>query len=490
VTALAVGTGKTYRRQAIALLLIFLLTAVLFAVVGWFFARQHLNISSQSLYRDLAARIVEENHLLYADGAMVDPTAVKYTFDRYMSLNPALEIYQLDSDGNIVAFSAEKDVVKKQNVNMEPIVALIENQRPLPILGEDPRGSDRKKIFSATQLSDDHPELGYLYVILRGEAVDTIERTVGDTDLKQRLLLTMLLSLCGGLFTALLVFRWLGRPLESLTEKVASKVPLLQLHSSTDVSPGDEIETLESTFLSMSNRIRSQTREIHRQDHMRRRFIADISHDLRTPLAIVKSILESLQLRFSKLNEIERLDHIETARRQADLLSGLVTDLFQLARLENPTAPIVLESIHIGDLIQDVVHKHQLVCADSKIELVASVESDIPFILGHTELIERLLDNLITNAVQHIGAGGRIDVGLYRKKRAVCVSVADTGSGIEHVDRDRIFDPGYSGPSVAKQGTGLGLAIAKRIALLHKGDLALAPSIKGARFELVLPLAA
>ncbi len=479
--------GKMYRRHAIALLLIFLITALLFALVGWFVARQHLNISSQELYRNLATQIVKENKFLYSNNQMIDQVSIKETFDRYMALNPALEIYQLDKKGNILAFSAEKNAVKKSRISTEPIIAFINNTRPAPILGEDPRELSKKKIFSATQLSPQNPEFGYLYVILRGEAVDSIERAVGNSKLIQRLLITTLLSLSGGLFIALSVFKWLGRPLESLTEKVSSASPTLTLSAPISKHPNDEVAALELSFNSMSDKIRFQAKEIQRQDRLRRRFIADISHDLRTPLAIVVSNLESLQLRFTRLTETEQLDHIKTAKRQTDLLAALIQDLFQLARLENPIAPIALETIHIGDLVQDVVHKHQILCTPSNIELLASVDSNLPLLEGQTELIERLLDNLITNAIAHTGEGGRIDVGVYKRNHKICISIADTGPGIAPENSQRVFTPGFSVSSKKNAGTGLGLAIAKRIASVHGGTLELTPSLKGARFEVRLP---
>lgn len=479
-------TGKTYRRQALALVFVFLLTAALFAIAGWFVAREHVDISSQALNRDLAERIVAENKLTYAEGAMLDESAIKATFDRYMSLNPAIEIYQLDGQGNIIAFSADTGVVKRQRVSLEPVKALLDNEKALPILGDDPRGTSRRKIFSATRLSDQHPDLGYLYVILRGQAVDLIERSTGDSRFTRWLLIALLVSLGAGLLASLLVFRFLGRPLESLTAQVVSAAPSLKLLPN-DRSARDEVETLESTFSAMSDRIQTQMHEIQQQDQRRRQFIADISHDLRTPLTVVNSILESLQIRFGKLDDSDRLDHIATAQQQTAHLTGLVDDLFQLAHLEGTSDDNTREMIQIADLIQDVIHKHALACDQSGLQLRAAVAPTLPLIYGNVALIERMLDNLISNAIAHTPDGGAIDIEANVREDLVHVSVTDSGRGIAREERARIFETGFRGEHSSHSGAGRGLAIAQRIAQWHNGELALSSSDIGTRFEFRMP---
>jgi len=329
--------GRVFKRQAWALLAVFVLTGLIFAFLGWLVARQHVDVSAQQLNRDLAARIVSDNALIYDDGVMVNDTAIKETFDHYMHVNPAIEIYQLDAAGEIVAFSADPGVVQRTRVDLGPVNAFISNTQALPILGDDPKGTSRRKIFSATSLSKDNPELGYLYVILRGQAVDVVESAFGDSYLFKALAIALATSLALGLAASLIVFRLLGRRLESLANKMAllgdqpddAKTRRLATNRDTD-----EISSLESNFSAMSQRIKTQMAELHDKDHKRREFLAHISHDLRTPLTVVNTNLESLDIRYDQLDDAQRLDHIDTARREGSRMTELVNDLFQLARLD------------------------------------------------------------------------------------------------------------------------------------------------------------
>ncbi len=491
-------TRSMFRQQAWALLAVFALTGIVFAALGWFVARTHVDVTSQQLNRDLAERIVKENTLTYVDGQMVNTQAIKKTFDHYMTVNPAIEIYQLDVDGNIIAFSADPGVVKRDAIDLEPVKAMIGNTQALPILGDDPRGEGRRKIFSASALSKDNDELGYLYVILRGQAVDVIESAFGDSYLFKALATALAASLALGLIASLIIFRLLGRRLENLASRMTALGSNLgasgpteqrlasEQHALTAPRTTDEVYALESTFDAMAGRIEHQMAELSDKDAKRREFLAHISHDLRTPLTVVNTALESLAVRFDRLDDAQRLDHIKTARHESERLTGLVNDLFQLARLDNNTDTNAMEPVAVGDLIQDVAHKHHLSCHSADVTLEALAAGNLPMVHGNVGLIERMLDNIVTNAIAHTPANGRIEIAAKHEDGVVRVSVTDTGPGIAPADRSRIFDPGYRGARRTGNGAGLGLAISRKIAQWHEGELRLTDSPTGARFEFTL----
>ena len=166
---------------------------------------------------------------------------------------------------------------------------------------------------------------------------------------------------------------------------------------------------------------------------------------------------------------------LQLARRNTDRTLRMVDDLFELARLDAPTLRLQREDFHLGELVQDVVQRHRATAEDAGQKLTMEVGAPIPLVSGDIALIERVLTNLIVNAVRHTPEGGEIHLSVVAQKDAVEVRVADTGQGIEAAELPRIFDRFYrvdrSRPTGAASGIGLGLAIVKRILALHEGAI-------------------
>ena len=168
-----------YGKLALALVLIMLGIGVTYAVLSLAVARHHLAAVSQSFNRDLAGNLVRDRSLVQR-GA-VDAAALKQTFHHYMEINPSIEIYLLDQDGNILAFSAEPGRVVRTSVSLEPIRAFLGGDDPFPLLGDDPRSLSRKKVFSVTPVPSVEAGTGYLYVVLRGELLERFEEDFQDS---------------------------------------------------------------------------------------------------------------------------------------------------------------------------------------------------------------------------------------------------------------------------------------------------------------------
>lgn len=240
----------------------------------------------------------------------------------------------------------------------------------------------------------------------------------------------------------------------------------------------------------MAGRIVQQVEALRRTDEERRELIANISHDLRTPLAALRGYVETLLLKERSLTPEERTRFLEIAASQSEKLGTLVTELFELSRLEAHEASPQLERCSIAELVQDVVQRFQLQAAEKGVHVTAHFPLDLPEPELDIRLLERALQNLIENAIRFTPAGGAVTVSVSRAPSgALRVEVADTGVGIPEEELAFVFQRFYRARATGEaDGTGLGLAIAKRIVELHGGELTVASRPgKGTRFAFELP---
>jgi hypothetical protein len=256
----------------------------------------------------------------------------------------------------------------------------------------------------------------------------------------------------------------------------------------------DELHRLARSFAGLSARMTDQLERLAQNDAQRRELLANISHDLRTPLASIRGYLETILLKQRSLDATETRNYLEVATRQCDRLHRLVNDLFQLTKLEAHDVALQREPFSVAELAQDVAQKFALKVGTHDLRLETDIPEDLPLVDGDVGLLERCFDNLIENALRHTPAGGVLRITLRRSEPdGVSVRVSDTGTGIEERDLTRIFDRFYQADrneAAAGGGAGLGLAITKHIIELHGSRIDVESRVgQGTAFSFALPAA-
>jgi signal transduction histidine kinase len=430
----------------------------------------------QNLSKNLADHIAHRTTLMDANG--LRPDAVRQLFGQLMMVNPSVEVYLLDNQGRIQGDDAPAGHVKREKVDLAPIRRFIAGDA-LPILGDDPRSIDGKKVFSAAPLqTNGQPPSGYIYVVLLGEEHDALAARVAASSVLRTTLWSMALVALLGLLAGLTAFGLITRPLRRLTDAMrrfdAEGEPDTQPRVPRSAPAGrrDEIAVLEATFAQMAKRIGEQWRALTRQDQQRRELIANISHDLRTPLTSLHGYLETLSLKAGTLGETERSRYLAIALAQSVKVGRLAQSLFELARLEHGNVQPVFEQFSLVDLVQDVFQKFELPAEARHIQLRAGIPPRLPTVCADLGMIERVLTNLLDNAIRHTPRDGAIDVDLASEDGKVSVTVSDTGPGIPLEQREGLFERPFSA-SGAHRGGGLGLLIVQRMLQLHRSQIRL-----------------
>ena len=486
-----------YGKLATVLIGLFCLIGAGAILLTLYTTRLHFQEVNQKLNQSLAERIVSEN-LLMREG-LVNEEALKEIFHMLMVINPSIEVYLLDAQGTILTFSAPPSKVKRQRISLDPLKQFLSGAEDLPILGDDPRDINRQKIFSAFPIESLSGSVqGYLYVILGGEEFDSVAQMLEGS----YILRLSTWAVAGGIvFSALaglLLFNLLTRRLRTLVSGVEAFTQSnfsaqFETVPHSKARPRDEIDQLETTFSRMADRIRQQVQELKQADQLRRELVANVSHDLRTPLTSLQGYLETLLLKEGTLSPQEQRKYLGIATKHSEQLGKLIAELFELAKLDSHEMEPHIEAFSLGELVQDVVQQFRLATEQKRIGLQTDFLEDLPFVSADIGLIERVLKNLIENALRYTQSGGTVTVALTRRNETIMAQVTDTGCGIPPDDLPHIFDRFFrvgNNHQERSAGAGLGLAIAKRILELH-GSTIEAQSILngGTTFTFHLPAA-
>jgi signal transduction histidine kinase len=247
---------------------------------------------------------------------------------------------------------------------------------------------------------------------------------------------------------------------------------------------GDELGQLGVEVNRMTAELERGEREREAMERERRDLLAAVSHDLRTPLSSMRLLTEAVRDGFAGERALEQLGfHLQS-------LEHLIDDLFELSRLEAGDVEWRLEPVDVRELVEETVEGMGVQARAAGVALEAGVPAGVPPVRGNPEKLQRVLFNLIDNALRHTPGGGTIAVSATPEGGLVAVAVSDTGTGIEAADRARAFEPFFrGGPSASRprNGAGLGLPICRAIVQAHGGTIDLAPAATGTTVRFSVP---
>lgn len=454
--------------------LLLLMSASFIAFALWS-APMFLQELNQKLNLDLADNIVKEKNLML--GSQVNHEAMQSVFMGLMLVNPVIEVYLTDTNGKLLAYSAPEGVVKRQQIDLVPVQRFLDKKQNFPVMGTDPRDLSRDKVFSAAPIVENGTLQGYLYIVLGGQAYDSTVELLQSSYILRLWTGAVVASLLVALIAGFLVFRHITRRVQQLADgmerfKQSDFQQSIELITRFDGRRGDEIDQLGSTFREMSDRIIHQVKLLQHNDASRREMVANVSHDLRTPLASLQGYLETLKLKAEQLSDEQKLEYIDIAYKHSERLRKLISELFELSTLENQDARLHFEPFSMSELVQDVCQKFRLEAENKGLQLSTAISTQPTFVSADIGLIQRVLENLIENAIKYTPQGGQVAVSLLIGDKTITTQITDTGQGIDAEDIPHIFERFYR---VEKHrnldGTGLGLAIAKRIMQLHNSSI-------------------
>jgi signal transduction histidine kinase len=254
---------------------------------------------------------------------------------------------------------------------------------------------------------------------------------------------------------------------------------------------GDEIAELAAAANRMTAQLAEREEERDAAEQARRGLVAAVSHDLRTPLTSLRLLADAVEDEL--VDPDTRRRYLEEMSVHIRSLSALIEDLFELSRLEAGDIQWSLQRVRLDELVGETVEAMRAQADAKRVAMQAEVPGDLAPARANPEKLQRVLFNLIQNAIRHTPADGSVTVAAEANGGTVEVEVADTGEGLPPEDRERAFEPFYrGGPGAARaagDGTGLGLTICRAIVEAHGGEIWFAESRRGARVRFSLPRA-
>jgi len=452
-------------------MLLMVLLASVFSYISVKCSLEYTHEVNQKVNWGLAQNIVDEIKPSFINGE-VDQVAVKKIIASAMTINPTIEVYLVSPAGKILSYcTKENKTVEKGEIDIKPVEAFIAGNTKGCVVGTNPKDKERPKVFSAAPVIEDEKTTGYVYVILGSQDQDSLMASMLGSYILKVGARNMVAALIGAVLLGLLAFWLFTKKLNVILESLR-RFKEGDLKTRININDNSEMSELASTFNDMAGALEKNIEDLKGVETLRRELIANVSHDLRTPIASIQGYLETLMLKKNGLPDEKRNHYIQVALNNTDRLKRLVNDLFELSKLEAKEGELVLEPMSMGELVHDVLNKYRLIANEKGVHLNTTLSKSLPLVKADIALMDRLLQNIIDNAIKFCDKGDTINIEIENHGAEVEVRIADSGVGISKQQLPYIFDR-YQKSKVEnyKSGTGLGLAIAKKIVELHNSEI-------------------
>jgi len=466
----------------------FFLIGLMLIAVGYVYITYNASLeysqeTSQKLNREVAERIATHTKP-FLNGSL-DTLEVENIFHNVMVLNPSVEVYLLNNQGEILSFYAPFGHVQLSVLDLNPIQEFIAKPDAF-IKGEDPRNPGVFKVFSAAPIQDSENQVGYIYVILASEEYTTVTSMLENSFIMKLATKSMLITLVATVIIGLLLIWFLTKNLNKIIVSV-NDFKNGNLEARINLETKGELSVLANNIDEMSDKVVEAINERKGIENLKKELIANVSHDLRTPLTSIQGYAETLVLLDDKLSKEDKLKYTNFILSSTEKVKKLVDDLFEISKLESNNVKTQLEVFSIEEMISDIVSKYELIAKSNDVKLHFECSADNSNVNADIALINRVMQNLIDNAIKHTPSEGEIKVLISSIKNGVNVVVKDTGVGIPENELPYIFDRYRKGNLAGS--TGLGLAIVKKILELHSSNIMVSSVFKkGTEFSFRLAL--
>ncbi len=492
------ASKRLYIRLSLALFVLLLLQSIVLAFFWQQGNKAYSQEVTQRLNESIAMYITEQQQLI-VDGA-VNQQELERLANRAMVINPSVEVYLLSVQGQVISNLVKPELLLHQVVDLTPVEAFLSADRELPILGQDPKLASTLKPISVSPIMENSTVVGYLYVVLGGAVEQSIVDSIKNSSILTLSMAAIFASLILTLVFSVLIFYLMTRRLQTLSLAVKEFhltnfedfASIISEENTHNAAPQDEIDQLSYCVLAMAQRMKEQLEHIESIDAQRREFIANVSHDLKTPLATIQGYVETILIKEENqpLEQEERRKYLTTALKQSNTLAGLIDQLFELAKLESGSMVPTLEGFSLKELIHDSLQDATWSAKERNIHFQVEADDLDYRVNADIALIQRVVQNLLDNAIKYSPEDSLIRIQMVEEESVIQLHIADQGKGILAEDIPYIFERYYRCQQQrhsSKLGSGLGLAIVKKICDLHKSTISVSSQLnKGSEFKFEL----
>jgi signal transduction histidine kinase len=445
-----------FRRIYVVVFLLIALLGLLFTGVTYLATTAFYAASTQLLNKDVATHIAKFTSPYGREG--FDRQKADSVFYQAMVISPSAEVYFLDTTGRVIYFHGAPAEIQRWQVSTDALQRYIQSGGVRYIIGPDPRDPDHPKIFSAAAVEGENGKLGYIYVILGNEQYRSVTQMLMNSRVTPMVLGAVMFILAFSLLVTVWYIHRFRRRFDDMLV-VLNKFREGDFTARFALRKNDELELVTGSFNKMADLLLDNIDRVTASEKERRDFMVNISHDLRTPLAIARGYTETLALKKGQLRPEEEAVYIELVVSKLRQVEKMVGQLFELSKMESANFETRREPFVFSVVLQEVVHT-----AGAGVSGVIDCRNctDGAYVYADISMMERVLQNLVVNAVAYTPPGGRIRVELVREGGELVFRVENDG-----VPLDEEFLIWINGGGDKPARPAIGLAIVRKILALH-----------------------
>ncbi|MEO8712588.1 MAG: HAMP domain-containing sensor histidine kinase [Parafilimonas sp.] len=461
-----------FQRITILVFALITLLGVLFVGLTYYATNHYHLASTQLLNKDVAANIAQ--FASPYDGTEINKRRADSIFKNVMIISPSAEVYFLDTTGNVLDFYGPTKDIKLWKVALKNIDKYIASKGQEYIKALDPRDPAYPKIFSAAEVRNGSKKYGYIYVILGSNEYRTVSDMLFSSHVSNLAIKAFCFIIIVSILFSLLYIKRIQKSFQSMIG-VLEKFKNGDYTARFAIKDNDELAPVSLAFNKMADLLTYNINQLKLSENERKDFIANISHDLRTPLSIARGYAETLQIKKQdgSITFREQDDFLQMILKKTLQVEHMVSHLFEISKMQSPEFKISKEPFVLSEIIQETVNTFQLKAA-AKNEILKCTQCEYHvWINADVNLMERVIQNLVDNAVKYTPENGIIQVGLSVEDNKLIFTIQNPGLSLpadllEWIntpvknDEQNIHLPGKSG---------LGLAIVKKILYLHNASL-------------------
>ncbi|MGA7722931.1 MAG: ATP-binding protein [Ignavibacteriaceae bacterium] len=482
--------NSLYWKISAVFLLILMIISAVYIYISVITAEMYFQETRQKLDLNVASHIASDNDFFSGDSININ--VLKNVFHNVMVINPSIEVYLLDTTGIILAYYAPQQTVKLKEVPLDPVKKFISAQPETFLMGVDPKSPEKQKAFSAAKVTDKGKFRGYIYVILGGREYDNASQVLFGSYILRLGVRSMIIALITAAVIGFFAIGFIVRNIRKIVI-VIRDFQKGNLSARIKLNSKGEFREFSNSFNDMADTIVNNIQQIKKMDNLRRELVANVSHDLRTPLSIIRGYVETVLIKDNELSVEDRRKYLETILNSTERLLSLVEELFELSKLEARETMPQKELFSLAELMQDIHQKNLIISGSKNIKLSLNISENLPLIFADIAMMEKVFQNLLDNAYKFTPPDGEISLTLKKENECqITAVIADTGFGIEKDEISLIFERYYQIKRISpdkQTGTGLGLTIVKKILDLHHiGIRVESEPSKGTSFILSIPI--
>jgi len=451
------------------LFLVFTLITVLsvtFMCIAYLAVIHFYQASTQLLNKDVAAHIAKFTSPFEQDG--LNKQKADSVFYQAMVISPSVEVYFLDTMGNVIYYHGAPDEIRLPSMSLKSIHDYLNSGRQIYIKGPDPRDPSNPKIFSAAPVEGKSGKLGYIYVVLGSTEYRNVSNMLYKSHAGSLLMITFLFILLLTMLLTVLYVNRLQRNYKKLIG-VLGKMEAGDLGVRFPENENNDLLPVTKAFNQMAGRLQDNMDKLKKAEVERQEFTTNISHDLRTPLAIARGYAETLLMNMENdsipLSKMQDYSGLIVSNIQT--VEHMVQQLLDLSKMEAAGLAPEKQPFVFSEIVQEFIHSITLTAMEKKISLTISNGENISWISADIRMMERVVQNLLTNAIKFTPEGGDISISLINESGELIFQITNSGEAMSASVFQWLNEDKRESSVNRPYHHGLGLVIVKTTLQLH-----------------------